>query len=179
MSAESVKRKRIYLINRDFQMRYTKIAVVVGLLTTVLTSFRILYPMFQFKIIRGWNFIPLPFFIAMATAALINFGIIAGLGILITHKMAGPMFSLVRQMRRIRARSFDAKLTIRKADDMRYVVRNFNDLVDELVLIAKEDSEKVEEIIAGMKNSDYVIASERAHVLLSDIRSRLEGIEND
>ena len=47
-----MKRQRIYLINRDFQLRYTGAAVAVGILSTVFTSFIVLFPLYQFEILK-------------------------------------------------------------------------------------------------------------------------------
>jgi len=177
MNTGAAPRKKIFLVNRDFQLRYTKIAVIVGLLTTILTSFLILYPMFQFKIIRGISFVPPAFVLAMVVAAVLNFTIIAGLGILITHKLAGPMFSMVRQMRLIKAGRFDAKLIVRKGDDLRYLVRNFNDLVDELVAMTKKDKKVVEDAMTNLKGNKVEVAAEGLKGLIVEFNQRIEGAD--
>src|SRR4051812_38187621 len=96
--SNTVKGKRLYLINRDFQLRYTRLAVVVGLVSTALTLFLILFPLFWFRIVRYPNFVPVPFMWAIGVAAVLNVLIVAFLGIVITHRIAGPMFSLVRHI---------------------------------------------------------------------------------
>src|SRR6186997_212279 len=93
--------KRIYLINRDFQMRYTLAAVVVGLLSTILTLIILLVPLYTFEILQIPRFLPLPIFGIMAMAAFVNILSVGLMGVFITHRIAGPMYSLVRSFRRI------------------------------------------------------------------------------
>ena len=146
MSNQRKKIKRLYLINRDFQLRYVKAAVVVGLSSTLLTTALLLWPLFQFKIIRFPNFLPWPFLGAMALGALVNFACVAGLGILMTHRIAGPMFALVRQMRVVQQGDFRAHLAVRQLDDLKYLIRNFNDMTAQLVNFTVQDIAKLDRI---------------------------------
>ncbi len=147
------KVKKLYLINRDFQLRYTKIAVLVGLCSTALTLFLVLFPLFQFQILRFPNFLPYPFLVGIALAAILNFAIVAAMGILITHRIAGPMFSLVRQLRVVQSGNFAAAhLKTRESDDLKYVVRNFNETIDFLIESATRDRAAVDAVLAKLKD---------------------------
>lgn len=148
--APTPKLKKLYLINRDFQLRYTKIAVAVGLVSTALTLFLILFPLFQFQIIRFPNFLPAPFLWAIALAALLNFAIVATMGILVTHRIAGPMFSLVREFRQVQDGRFTRHMKIREGDDLKYVVRNYNEMIDQLAAFARKDLEELDALIPGL-----------------------------
>ena len=146
MSNQRKKSKRLYLINRDFQLRYVRAAIIVGLSSTLLTTALLLWPLFQFKIIRFPNFLPWPFLAAIFLGALINFIFVAGLGILMTHRIAGPMFALVRQMRVVQHGNFRAQLAVRQLDDLKYLIRNFNEMTTKLVDITTEDLAKLNRI---------------------------------
>ncbi|MFK7822883.1 MAG: hypothetical protein AB8G05_01915 [Oligoflexales bacterium] len=135
--------KKIFLVNRDFQMRYTKSAVVVGLVSTFLTTVVILYPLYQFQILRIPRFLPLPILIAMALAAVINISMIAVMGILMTHRIAGPMYSLVRSLRMVSLGKFNGTMRLRDDDDLRFVVRNFNDMTAALRSLTSEDLQTI------------------------------------
>jgi len=141
---EPLKRKRIYLINRDFQLRYTMSAVVVGLVSTLLTSVVILAPLYTFKILRIPDFLPLPVLSGMVLAALINILLVGLMGIIITHKIAGPMYSLVRQFRRVEAGYWNSPLRLRQSDELKFVVRNFNEMLAAVVKDSSEDLTKIE-----------------------------------
>lgn len=133
------KQKRIFLVNRDFQMRYTKSAVGVGLVSTALTSLIILYPLYQFEILRIPKFLPLPVLSAMVVAAVVNIGVVAFMGIMVTHKIAGPMYSLVRCFRRVAIGKYDNLMRQREGDELRFIVRNFNDMLQSLQYSTAED----------------------------------------
>ena len=137
------QRHRLFLINRDFQFRYTGAAVLVGLLSTVLTSTILLYPLYQFEILRIPKFLPVPILGVMLTAGLMNIMLVGFMGILLTHRLAGPMYALVRQFRRIEEGHWFGQLRIRDGDDLRYVVRNFNAMLDAINKQTSVDFEKI------------------------------------
>lgn len=176
MLSRSNKGKRLYLINRDFQLRYTKIAVIVGLCSTLLTLTLILLPLFQLNILRFPNFVPYPFVVAMAVAALLNFFIIAALGVLITHRIAGPMFSLVRHIRAVQLGRLTGPLKVRDSDDLKYLVRNFNEMLEFLVNVVRKDRDVVDSIIEALKRPGSLGVSEAmamAEGLRDDLEKRL------
>lgn len=140
------QKQRLILINRDFQFRYTGAAVLVGLLSTVLTTSVILYPLFQFEILRIPRFLPWPILGVMVMAALLNVLLVGFMGILITHRLAGPMYSLVRQFRRVEEGRWYGQMKIREGDDMRYVVRNFNAMLDAINTQTQMDFEKLRHV---------------------------------
>lgn len=155
------QKQRLILINRDFQFRYTGAAVLVGLLSTALTTSVILYPLFQFEILRIPRFLPWPILGVMAMAALLNILLVGFMGILITHRLAGPMYSLVRQFRRVEEGRWYGQMKIRDGDDMRYVVRNFNAMLDAINKQTQMDFEKlrhVRELLVstGMNESERI-----------------------
>jgi hypothetical protein len=99
MTEKKQNHKRIFLVNRDFQLRYTRAAIGVGILSTALTTTIILYPLYTFEILRIPRFLPTPILATMAMACLVNIVFLAIMGIFVTHKIAGPMYSLVRHFR--------------------------------------------------------------------------------
>lgn len=139
--------KRVFLINRDFQLPYVRLAVWLGLGSTLLTSVMILFPLFQFQILRFPNFLPPPFLWAMIGAAILNLLTIAGLGVVITHRIAGPMFSLGRHFRVIREfNRFGSDLKLRDSDDMKFIVSDFNKLIAHMREMTRQDLGQLEQL---------------------------------
>jgi signal transduction histidine kinase len=169
MAEQGPIKKRIVLVNRDFQLRYTKLAVTVGVASTLMTFVLILFPLYQFKILRFGSMLPTPFIIAMVLAALANIAVIAVIGILATHRIAGPMFSMVRQMRCVIDGKWSAFLKIRDTDDMRYLVRNFNELIWYLLQTAKGDLAKIEKLEEALGEA----LSEPSQEALIDLKTQL------
>ncbi|MDA9950944.1 hypothetical protein N9D31_00070 [Oligoflexaceae bacterium] len=140
-------RKRIYLINRDFQLRYSFAASVVGLLTTLMTSAVIIVPLFTFEILKTTRFLPTPILVGMIVACLVNISIILAMGIFVTHRIAGPMYSLVRSFRSITEGNYRSSVRVRDDDDLKYVVRNFNEMVETLESNTKADIARLQELL--------------------------------
>jgi len=164
------QKQRLILINRDFQLRYTGAAVLVGLLSTALTTSVILFPLFQFEILRIPRFLPMPVLGVMGMAAILNILLVGFMGILITHRLAGPMYSLVRQFRRVEEGRWYGQMKIRDGDDMRYVVRNFNAMLDAINKQTHMDFDKlrhVRELLVSDKGSE----SERIANALLELKS--------
>ncbi|MES2743912.1 MAG: hypothetical protein V4655_00735 [Bdellovibrionota bacterium] len=151
------KKQRLVLINRDFQLRYTGAAVLVGLLSTVLTTTLIIYPLYTFKILRMPFFLPTPVLGLIGLAAVLNMFLVGFMGILMTHRVAGPMYSLVRQFRRVEEGRWYGQMRIRDGDDMRYVVRNFNAMIESINSQTHLDSDKlrnIREVLVSSELSD-------------------------
>jgi len=125
-------RKQIFLVNRDFQLRYVRLAVTLGAGSTCLTLVLLLYPLVQFRIIRFPIFLPPPFLLAIFAAIIVNVAIIGWLGVHVTHRIAGPMFSLVRHMRGIELGGSFKSLRFRESDDLQYLARSYNSLMHAL-----------------------------------------------
>lgn len=163
--------KRIYLVNRDFQFRYTRMGVLAGVVSTAITALVILYPLFVFKILVIPQFLPTPILAGMLAAAVINIGIIVLFGILITHRIAGPMFSIVRHLRRLANGQWQTNMQSRPGDELQLIVRNMNDLSDALVITAAKDLELVEKAFAGSPAGESATA---LNELRERIKSRME-----
>lgn len=169
--------KKILLVNRDFQLRYTRMAVVVGFFSTLLTVILILFPLFQFQILRFPNFVPYPFVIGMVVAALANFVMVAYFGIVLTHRIAGPMFSLVRQFRAVSGGNLNAKFNVREQDELKFVIRNFNEMVDGLAMRTLADLQKVDAILKTLSENAVPQALIDTEALRQDLASRINHIQ--
>jgi hypothetical protein len=151
---KSKKIPRLYLINRDFQLRYMMVALAVGAGSTTVTLAVVLIPLFHLQIIRFPNFLPTPFLIGMALAALSNFITVAGLSVFITHRIAGPMFSMVRYLHLVRERNAKAPLRVRENDDLRFLVRNINDFFEYLNSLNNADTQVINDAIQLIKSPE-------------------------
>lgn len=138
--------KRIYLVNRDFQLRYARNAAVVGFISTILTAILILWPLYVFEILRIPRFLPIPILIAMVVPAVVNVLFIAMMGVLLTHKIVGPMYSLIRYMRQVERGNYAANIRLRDGDELKYVIRNFNGMVESLIISTYEDLDQIKNL---------------------------------
>jgi methyl-accepting chemotaxis protein len=142
--------KKIWLVNRDFQLRYTGAGLAAGFISTFITATLILYPLFTFKIITIGLYLPWPIFACMILAAILNAIVQMWFGIVLTHRVAGPMFSLIRHVRRIGAGRWNIKMRQRPGDDLQMVVRHLNEMTDHLVQMTHQDLESLDKIKTGL-----------------------------
>ncbi len=148
-----MQKQRILLVNRDFQLRYTGIAVMVGVLSTILTAILILLPLYAFEILTVPKFLPTPVLMIMGFACVLNVFLVAFMGVLLTHRIAGPMYSLVRQFRRIEEGHWYGDLKLRDEDELRYLVRNFNAMVEAINRQTAQDMQKLDSISEALKSA--------------------------
>jgi methyl-accepting chemotaxis protein len=172
--------KRIWLVNRDFQFRYTGAGVAAGLASTALTMTLLLYPLFSFKILTVGMFLPLPVIIAMICAAILNFVIQVLFGIILTHRIAGPMFSIVRQLRLIAQGNWRVSLRQRQGDELQTLVRHLNEMSESLVVVAESDLQTLATIKQSMIESEanaYKLGSILISIdqLMDTIESRIRN----
>lgn len=176
MSTQRPKtRKRLYLINRDFQLRYAGAAIFVGLLSTVLTSTLILFPLYQFEILRIPRFLPVPILGVMVLAAMMNVALVGLLAIFVTHRLAGPMYSLVRHFRRVEEGMWYGSVRLREGDDLRYVVRNFNGMIEAISRETREDLGAVQQLRQLLQ--DAASDDEKKQADLNEIHSMIDRLE--
>ena len=170
--------KKIWLVNRDFQLRYTGAGLAAGLISTVITATLIIYPLFVFKIITVGMFLPWPVFACIIGAAILNGLVQVIFGIVLTHKVAGPMFSLIKHLRLIGAGHFHVTMRQRQGDDLQMIVRHLNEMGEGLVKITNHDLESLEKIKSSITHfsgdvgeRDFLIAA--IETLSNDMRKRV------
>jgi hypothetical protein len=165
----TLRAKKLILINRDFQLRYAKVGALIGVLSAFLTTVFVFVPLYQFEIIPVDRQLPTPVWCLMIGGMLANIGMTIVFGIFVSHRIAGPMFSIVRRLRMIELGMWNSPMRIREHDDMDYIVRNYNEMVGGLLLIAKEDLSELE--IVQSEDKIEVIRGKVSH-LAEKIRHR-------
>lgn len=164
--------KRMFLVNRDFQLRYTSAAVIVGIISTLLTACIVLIPLFIFEILRLPRFLPVPILLVMALACLMNISIVGLMGVFITHKVAGPMFSLVRFFRRVEAGMWFGEMRTRPDDDLAYLVRNFNEMLSGIRRCSHADLELVNNALDDPAHREQRLLNLREQISLRLVDQR-------
>ncbi|NDE14855.1 HAMP domain-containing protein [bacterium] len=154
------KTKRMIVVNRDLQLRYTGAAVMVGTLTTCLTTFFILLPLYVFKILVIPRFLPWPILLVMILALVMNIFSVFILGLIMTNRIAGPLYALIRAMRQTGRGDFAAHLRVRATDDLKYVIRHFNDMAAGLSRLTRDDIDSVDAMLGKANEIHNRLGSE-------------------
>ena len=162
-------KKRIYLVDRQFQLRYVRAAVLIAAASSLLTLFTVLWPLYQFRIIRFPDFLPAPFLVAILVAALFNFLMITGAGILLTHRVAGPIFNIVRQLNRMEEGDPFTEVRVRKDDELQYLVRNLNGFIAKAAANHQQTAERLTAINLKLAENDINEAKRLLQQLLQDL----------
>lgn len=172
-------KKRIFLVNRDLQLRYAKSAAVAGIVSSILTGIVILYPLYVFQILRIPKFLPAPILFSMALAIVLNVFVIAGFSIFMTHKIAGPIYGLLREFRRVAAGYFGHEMRVRKDDELKYMIRNFNEVSLALKEITEVDLKALNTIMSSIEQGDSVAAKDDLMALKSRVASRINWTKQE
>lgn len=138
--------KRKYLINPKFQFRFLFVFMAIILCTQIFTYIQVTGTFHQFyNVIEGQS-IPAnePFLVALqaetlhlyvvmaSTSVLVL--IVAGLvGVVLTHKLAGPLFRLKNQMDQIEAGAEITDVKFRKDDFYPELADSFNRMMSKLM----------------------------------------------
>lgn len=157
--------KRQYLVNRDLQVRYARSGVIIGIMSSVVSAGMLLWSFWSFNIWQGQR-LPPPVLVVIVVVLVTNvFGIFVA-SVVATQRIAGPLFNLLRQFQKLAAGDFSAQARFRDGDDIHYVGRRFNEMVERL---SERDSRifaKVEEALAALDEGH----GERAKQALGEVR---------
>ena len=107
------------------------------------------------------------------------------MGVFITHRIAGPMYSLVRHFRSVEeGGAWASDMKLRDGDDLKYVVRNYNGMMSSIQSRTRNDlsalrtiKEKILISDSDTGRSNIESALEAINILEADIKSRLEDSE--
>ena len=167
------KRKR-YFIKPDLQTKYAfmfVLAIGVGLNLGVILT--LLAPMLQ-----NTSMIFPAIYILLAISIVI---LVAGISILFTHKIAGPIYKIEQSFRQIMdEKDLSLRVHLRTGDELQEFAEEVNHLLDHLSSIVHLEQQKSEALLAKL---DHLIReiTESSHEVdqklleqLNSIRARLE-----
>jgi methyl-accepting chemotaxis protein len=123
--------RRRYVVNRDLQLRFAWSAVLVGLVSSSVSSFMILLAFWSFNIWQGQR-LPAPVVMIIGVVMLTNVMGIYIVAVLTTQRIVGPLFNLMRQFQEVARHNLTVRAHFRKRDELQYVARRFNEMVDSL-----------------------------------------------
>jgi methyl-accepting chemotaxis protein len=153
-AAPSKTPRRQYLVDRDFQLKYTLLLAVVGAAISVLfgammyqahveTTELMGLPNPYQAIVEGQDRIMLWLVMAIAVGMAIA---LAMSGILITHRIAGPIFVFSRYMSVLAQGRYPLLRPLRKKDELKSFYESFNQAVASMRERDKSSGEELKEI---------------------------------
>lgn len=165
-----------YLIDRDFQLKYAFLLSVIAIITSLLIgglvyfslkeSYTVLlqagmgnHPEVEALVIHWRNF--LTKYLVMGLALLVIF--LTLLGILITHKMVGPIWVLKRNLEKVTQGSYGSLMNLRKGDEFQDVKDEYNKMILSLQRETRQDITILKSFLT--KVSDPKLSKEIHHLI--------------
>ncbi|HLB59429.1 MAG TPA: hypothetical protein VJL87_05035 [Bdellovibrionota bacterium] len=160
------KKRRIrkqFIILKEFQVRFSLLLALVGFLVTLVVGL-IIYRIYNYNInvLAEKGVVMSPAVIDFLSSMRSNIfhsliAIFVGvtallllLGMFVSHRMAGPIYALLRQMRLLTHGDYNASLLLRKGDEFQILMGGYNDLVTSLQNRVKEDLIRLSRIKAEL-----------------------------
>lgn len=151
--------KRNYMVNRDLQLKFAGSALVMGLICTISSIAILLISFYSFGIWQGQR-LPLPVIVAIAFALVVNLAGIMLASILSTQRIVGPLFNLLKQFQKVARGDFKAHAKFRTSDEIHYVARRFNEMLQRLDERENEIFSHIEQAAQALENSNAAQALE-------------------
>jgi nitrogen fixation/metabolism regulation signal transduction histidine kinase len=92
-------------------------------------------------------------------------------GIIVTHKVAGPLYKMKRQIRALERGSLQVPTPLRKGDELKEFFDAFNDMVRALRARQQRDVERLDDVLSGLESA----APGDKVRLLRELRADLAG----
>ena len=137
MKEQSNPRRRIpwwrrqYVVNREMQSKYAWSGVVIGLASSGVSAGMLLWSFWVFNIWQGQR-LPGPVIVVIGVVLLLNASGIYVATVLSTQRIAGPLFNLLKQFQRAALGNLGTRVVFRKGDELHYVGRRFNEMMQRL-----------------------------------------------
>jgi len=174
-------KRRCYVINAAFQWKYTlTLALGVFLVASAMgmTLFGFLHEQARQRVLHPeamnvWENTQAIFLFALAFSGIVVLTLLCW-GIMITHRVSGPIFVLDRGLRTLTAGRLPDRRPLRKRDEFKELYETFWVYVDSLVSRRRSDSERLAEILSAVRDS----AGNEAAVLES-VAKQVAELRND
>lgn len=151
--------RRNYMVNRELQLKFAGSAVVIGLSSSVVSAGMLLWAFYAFNIWQGQR-LPTPILLVFGFVLLVNVAGIYFSTLMATSRIVGPLFNLLKQFNRLSRGDFSSTARFRKGDEIHYVARRFNEMVERLSGRDAEIFDKIDEAHKALQNQNWEYALE-------------------
>ena len=133
-------RRRRYVVKKEFQLKYVGLIVAVMLLSAVVSGYTIYYNSWvllgsklasvypQGRLVQIFRSVNIRLVVTMFFVTMLCVGI----GILASHRIAGPVFRMIRFLGNVTNGDYSQRLCLRKKDELKDLAESINRLVDKL-----------------------------------------------
>lgn len=188
---ELLYRRRRYLVKKGLQFRYIGLIFSLAILASLLTGYTVFYtcwPSFGQKlanvypqgrllpIFRTINFLLIRNLILMTPIILV-------IGLLYSHRIAGPLFRIEKVLDEIGRGKLDINIKLRKNDELWDVAETINSMASNLCKVFNDNKIIVERLQANTNELKLLIATQVPDEIkikenLSKLQEDLEVLKN-
>lgn len=182
-------RRRIFLINPEFQLRFSIFLVILVVTSSIFLPITIdeIYGQF-IQILGATSPKESPImqqleaqkdsllFVSIIMILVLSVMVFIG-GIILSHRIAGPMYKLKKYLTTYRGGQRDDKLFFRQRDYFKEVADELNLTLSQVSEDYKSDAVYISEVISYLNNLAIVVPEDKK-VVLKEIVSRLEEMQN-
>jgi methyl-accepting chemotaxis protein len=156
MDAPHNYKRKIFIINKKYQFRYLFIIISTMLISMASVYFTVFYVIWN-KVIDEFFFVPeaskklADIFVQTSQLLVIPVILLAVIftfaGIILSHRVAGPIFRVERVANELAKGNLDIKIKFRKGDELHELADSLNDMIMGIRSIVKEDKDITEKLI--------------------------------
>jgi len=153
--AEKVYKRRVYIINRKFQLKYLFIIISVMLITVAAVSFTTFYLVWD-KVIEEFFFVPdaagkLGYILVNTTKMLLVpvillTAVFTVAGVLLSHRVAGPLYRVEKIAEELGRGNLNVNVRFRKGDDLQELAASLNAMIGNIRDMVAEDKKIIENL---------------------------------
>lgn len=147
---KNVAKRSIFIINRPFQIKYSLFFMLGGVLIAVLFCAHIFYFLNEYLQVVIPDYADRPevyaFIMSEKRKIILYLAVLVSLlgcflffmGIVLTHKIAGPIMVIKRRMADVERGDFGAQVKLRKGDEFKDLADSFNKMLNSLAYLFKK-----------------------------------------
>ena len=186
--AQAYKRRLIPIVDRQFQFKYTGIIVgVAAAISLILGYFLWKSYMEMNEVIDLASLSPEVndklnsddarfVFTITLIFLVVEVAVLGVMGLLITHRVCGPIFVLQRHMDSISAGTYPTTRPLRAGDEFKDAFDAFTRMIDSLRKRDTDDLDKLKAVLAASRGSGVSAADQKAlEQLIADREGRVAG----
>lgn len=179
--------RRKYIVDRKLQSRVAFTMVLEVLFLTISCTWIMIYITDYYQGFIDYyitdsadkqnalNIISKPIYYFLGGGVALCSIIFGAMGILISHKIAGPLYRVKEQIKKIIAGNYKAKIKFRKGDLLHDIANLFNEMIDNLDKIKTSDLSYIDEIEKNLEKLHKSIEKTKESPDKKDISQQLNN----
>ena len=133
-------RRRQYFIRKEFQLRYIGLILFVMLFSAIIAGYTIYYNSWALLGTKLANVYPQGQLVSIFRSVNIRFAgtmifvsmLCIGIAIIASHRIAGPVYRIMKFMETLTAGDYSQRIRLRKGDELKDLAESINKFVDKL-----------------------------------------------